>query len=470
MNLSQASYFIIGIKGVAMANIASILKHMGATVTGSDTEDPQPTDALLDHEQIPWTVGFDTADIPQDTDVIIYAAAHGGTHNPQVVEGKKRGITILHQMDIISEFVSMSDNSIAVCGCHGKTTTTSLLAYTLENLGVNPSWLVGAPNFMTYRGGVYNDPKYFVVEADEYGKEPPHDKTPKLLFLHPTHTLCLNIDYDHPDVYTNIEETKKTFLQFFQQTQKTLIFCADDIISMEVAKELENKPFETYGFNPFADLTVSNVKSSSGKTEFTGTYKGKDIGSFAISLFGEKNVSNTTGVILMLLKLGFEPDKIREAVRDFTGAKRRFELVHVRNDTWLFDDYGHHPHEIEATVQAMRSRFPDKRVILIFQPHTYSRTVEMKDEFVQALAKADYSLLLPIFGSAREQENTTISSEDIVLKAHRQQIEKIILISSEDELTDKLRELIKPGDVLCTMGAGDVYKHKDAIIPLIDNL
>lgn len=452
-----------------MANIAVILRQMGISVTGSDTEDTQPTDILLTEHGISWSTGFDPDDIPTETKNVVYAASHQGRNNPQVQEAEKRGLTIIHQAPFLGQLISDFHTSVAVCGCHGKTTTSSLLAYALSKLQAHPSWLVGAPSFNEYWGGQYQGSDYFVIEADEYAIDPPRDTTPKLLSLRPTYTLCLNIDYDHPDVYENLDATKHTFETFFHQTQKRIIACAEDANTNHVLQTLSPERYLTYGFDHHNDLVISDIRYDEVHSSFRVTYQGNDRGIFTLSLFGEKNILNAAGVILFLFECGFTSDQIRDAIRYFTGAKRRFELIANEHNIYLFDDYAHHPHELEALIHAARSRFPNHRFIIIFQPHTYTRTAQMKEEFAMVLGKADKALVLPIFGSAREQFQGSISSHDIEKSAQQKNISTISASDSSEELLTQLDHIMQPGDVLCTVGAGDVYKLGDKIVEMMKN-
>lgn len=444
------SIFIIGIKGVAMTNLAVIMKKMGKNVTGADLKEEFITDELLKKHDIPYSVGFEPEILREGTDLVIYSAAHGGTNNPIAVEAKKRKIPVVSQVEVIADVMKQFKNKIAVSGCHGKTTTSSLLSYALIQLGEKPSYLVGAPSFNEFAGGEYGNKNYFVVEADEYGVNPPQDLRPKFHFLNPDYIICTNIDFDHPDVYKDLKATKEAFLKFFDN--KKLILCADD----------PNLPRtrQTYGFSKDADYVISNMQTNKSGTTFS--LGGNE---FSILLFGEKNVSNAATVIVMLLTLGFSVEKIQTAIKNFTGAKRRFEKVFENENGTLYDDYGHHPHEIEATIQAARNHFPDKRIVVIFQPHTYSRTQLLLKDFAKALSLADYSYILPIFPSAREdQSQFHVSSDDIIKTGMLKNGESV---ETNENLMKKLQAKLKKNDVIFTMGAGDVYKLKDDIIKLL---
>lgn len=471
--------FIVGIKGVAMANLAVILKKMGKKVSGSDTDEEFITDQLLNENNIPIVTSFSSGHLPAEIDTVIYSASHRGTENPQVKEALRRqtdssydGVQVVSQAEIIEEIMKEFKTRIAVCGTHGKTTTASLLAYTLSRLDQHPSYLVGTPSFNDMPGGDFSESTYFVLEADEYAINPPMDKTPKLDFYRPNYILATNVDFDHPDVYMSIDDVKDTFLNFF--LERKIFACKDNENLMDVITNLPPENVKTFGFHEEADLQIKNIKATEEETKFDlissdvdGDVSGKQIDmTFEISIFGEKNISNATGVIQLLLTLGFEANEIKKAMKGFAGAKRRFEKRVILNNTYLFDDYAHHPTEIIATIQAARQRFPNRRVIVLFQPHTFSRTQALLSEFSQALLLSDYSFVAPIFPSARENlKNYSISSFDITKNA-----KSMKAFATKKELIQELKTFLQKEDVIFTMGAGDIYMLENDIIEIIKKL
>ncbi len=454
-----------------MANLAVILKKMGKNVNGCDLDEEFITDKLLLDNKINWTVGFNPNKLPKKTDLIVYSAAHGGTNNPLIVEAIKNKVNIISQAQLQGELMDQFTEKIAVCGCHGKTTTSSLLVYALNRLKQRPSYLVGVPFFSEHQGGDFQGKKYFVIEADEYGVNPPVDKTPKFNLLNPDYIIATNIDFDHPDVYKDIKETKKAFLKFFNASINQLIntrlfLCADDKNLMEVAKSLPKKNYLTYGFDKKADYQINSWKTDEERSSFS-----VDKFIYKISLFGKKNISNAVAVISFLLHLGFSQEKIKEAIKDFAGAERRFEKIYFKNNIYLFDDYAHHPSEITATINAAKNRFPNRRIIVIFQPHTYSRTSNLLGDFAESLSLADICLVLPIFASARENSNNfKISSKDIVDKIKDSLNKDCLYSGSSVQLINQLDNILKNGDVVFTMGAGDVYKLAENIKYQISNV
>lgn len=466
--------FIVGIKGAAMANIAVLLKEAGFHVEGSDTDEEFITDEVLKKNGILVHSGFQERAIPSQTGLLLYSGAHQGTHNPQVQYAIKQGIPVFSQTAFLGEFMQEFETRIAVSGCHGKTTTSSLLSYALLQLNQNPTYVVGTPSFQDKPGSSYGGKKYFVIEADEYGINPPEDPMPKFHLLNPDWIICTNIDFDHPDIFQDLEHTKREFLKFFDH--KKLILCRDDVPLRSLLPHLSNDFSVTYGFDIYSDMqimdysyhenqSVFHVKANSPKLI---EIMGESSHEFITQLAGTKNVLNATAVITQLLLLGFDPDDIKTAIREFTGAKRRFELVYQGKTITLFDDYGHHPHEIEATIDAARSKFNGQRIIAIFQPHTFSRTHMLLSDFASALSKCDAALILPIFASAREQSTDfPVTSEDIQKVAQEKHIHTVNAYQNSHELLMALRPLLRQNDVLFTIGAGDVYRLKDDIIKVI---
>ncbi|MFZ2206402.1 MAG: UDP-N-acetylmuramate--L-alanine ligase [Microgenomates group bacterium] len=468
MILDKSSYFLLGIKGAAMANIAVMLQQMGKKVSGVDVPEEFITDIALVKNSIQFSTDFNDTTSLDGYDVFVYSAAHGGEDNPLAKAALHKGMILVSQPQLVGELVGRFPRSIAVAGCHGKTTTSSLLAWALLQLKKDPSFLIGAPPFGGGGGGHISGSEYMVVEADEYGVHPPKDKTPKLLFLHPTYALCTNIDFDHPDVYDSLDMTKKTFIQFFSQAQNNIV-CGDDPVIRSLLPILTSKKLKVYGTTADCDYRISNLQARPEGISFELLRHGESQGVFTSLLFGEKNILNCAGVAGILFELGFEAEEIRQALSRFAGAKRRMETVWTDSNSYLIDDYGHHPAEISATIMALKSRFPGKKLHILFQPHTFSRTEELKDAFIAELSQADFTYLLPIFASARENPaQFHITSTELARLALNNGRSTFFAFDGKKELLSSLREKWHPGDVVVTLGAGDIYKLKDDIIGLLN--
>jgi len=451
-----------------MANIAVMLKGMGKKVGGVDVKDEFITDKTLELNTISYSTNFHESAALDNYEVFIYSAAHEGSASFLAQEAQKKGLILISQPELIAAFVKSHSLSIAVAGCHGKTTTSSLIAWTLSHMGKIPSYLIGAPPFEGGGGGIITGSDYFVVEADEYGVHPPLDKRPKFLFLHPHIALCTNIDFDHPDVYDSLDATKKVFFEFLSQAQK-IVVCGDDMAVRSLLPQLKKLSLRVYGTTEDCDYQITNQKADATGISFELSKYGVSLGSFTSLLFGEKNILNCAGAIATLLEAGCAPDEIRRGIAGFSGAKRRMETVWTNSQSYLIDDYGHHPNEIAATIAALRSRFGQKKLHVLFQPHTFSRTQELKDAFVQELSHADYVYLLPIFPSARENAAAfRITSAELSRIAMRRGNITFFAFDDPASLLAHLQAQFKPGDVALTLGAGDIYKLKDGIISILN--
>lgn len=469
MDLTSANkVFILGIKGVAMAQIASILKKMGKDVVGYDVAEEFITDEELHKQNI--TIYTSEVQVPADSkfDLAIFSAAHGGDSNSIIKRLKSEGVSTISQAEFLNQLSMLFKKTIAVCGAHGKTTASALLSYALIKLGVKPTYIVGTSSFDEYPAGDFQSNEFLVLEADEYGVNPPTDRTPKFHFLHPTLSLCTNIDFDHPDVFSTVEDVTKAYEKFFKQN-KSLVVCADNRLALETAKR-SGVNFVSYGFCEEAYVRVLNPVVTSSGSSFDIKTGDESIKEIHTSMYGNHNILNAVGVFLILTGLGFDETEIKAAIKDFKGAKRRFEVVHSKDGLTVVDDYAHHPEEIKAIIKASFDRYGIKPVV-IFQPHTYSRTQSLLEDFANAFSESKHAYILPIFASARENKDSfKVTHEDIVNKAKERGFEAVEAVSGKDDLMTKLSFQTMPC-VILTLGAGDVYKlHSDIIRVLTGNL
>lgn len=465
--------FISGIKGVAMANLALILSKMGKEIIGWDVKEEFITKPIIDklkQKQLILIEGSKKINylinLLKNIDLYVYSAAHQPINN-LLFKKISSVIPRFHQAQIIGEIMKQFQIPIAVAGSHGKTTISSLLSYSLIQLNQKPSYLVGTSSFNNYFGGDYHQPsktKFFIAEADEYGLNPPIDKTPKFFFLSPKYIIANNIDYDHPDVYQNLEEVKIVFNKFFKD--RKIIANGDNQSLLSTLKKINRKQYLLYGFHNKNDYQIKNYSINEDISSFNLYFYDKKIESFKIKIFGLMNILNSAAVITLLLHLGFSAKEIKKAIKDFTGAKRRFEIVYQKNDIKIFDDYAHHPTEIEKTIEAAKLRFPKRRIIVIFQPHTFSRTKKLLKEFNHSLSKADLAFILPIFPSARENPTYfNVSSQSIITINNKN---NLIFVEDKKDLFNRLTKTLTKSDIIFTMGAGDVYKLKDDLIFLVN--
>lgn len=464
------SIHFVGIKGVGMTPLAIIAKEAGITVSGCDIAEEFITDEPLKKAEIISVNGFSPAHV-REVDMVITTGAHGGFDNPEVKAAKEKGIKVFTQGEAAGLFMEgkilkRTFEGISVAGSHGKTTTTAMIATILEKAGMNPSYIIGTSAIASLKGpGHFGKGKYFVAEADEYATEPTYDKTPKFLWQHPKIAVFTNIELDHPDLFPSIDAIRNAFLQFARSLlpEGILIMCGDDVQNKLLHKEYNGKVI-TYGFSLANDYSINRVYSSQSQTFFWVEMSGSLLGEFVINIPGEHNALNALGAIVAAVQCGLSIDAIKKALPSFQGSKRRFEYKgQYASGTLFFDDYAHHPTEIRKTLAAFRKSYPKKKIICIFQPHTYSRTKKLFDEFITSFNDADEVIIVNIYPSLREEPDSTVSSE--LLVAHLGKMHKnarfLPVLSDVVEYINK--KSFDTRSIIITMGAGDIYKIHEKI-------
>lgn len=465
MNLRNIkSIHFVGIKGVGMTPLAVIAKEAGMKVSGSDIGETFITDEILKKAKITPLVGF-SKDHIKNPDLIITTGAHGGFTNEEVLEAKKKGIKVITQGEAVGIFMQgeifgRKQIGISVTGTHGKTTTTAMVATIFKECNLDPSFVIGTGNVLSLgSSGHFGKGKYFVAEADEYMTEPVFDKTIKFMWQHPKIAIFTNIEFDHPDAYKSIDDVKDAFLKFANQLSKDAVLIAyqDNENVTEVLKSYNGRAI-TYGFSKSNDFIADNTISKDGKLEFDLTGKGKSLGKFELNVFGKHNALNATAAIIASLEAGLSVDAIREALLAFVGTKRRSEYVgKLATGAMIFDDYAHHPTEIKSTLLAFRDAFPKHKIACIFQPHTYSRTKSLFEQFMHSFDNADTVILTNIYASLREQPDPTVSSKMLAEKMGRFKKNVIFLPKLSDVVKYISQKQFGKDTIVITMGAGDVY-------------
>lgn len=455
---------LTGIQGIGMTALALILADMGVKVTGSDTPETFMTEQFLRKRNITVYKEFSAQHIGQ-TELVIYTGAVGAG-NIEVRTADQKGIPTMPLADALGE-LSKLKQTISVCGCHGKTTTTALVAHIGQELTGAMSWYVGAPGFMQYPPGKWQQDDYFALESDEYVIDPFTNKSAKFLTLSPKHIICANIDFDHPDVYETIQSVEAAYTAFFDKlpSEGYLVVNGDDARALFVARA-SGKEFYTFGFGTENDFMIENVQFNQLGALFELSHHGRVLGEFTTQLSGRHNVLNAVSAISLFSLLGRDTKHVARALSTFSGAKRRMELCGKAGESYVYDDYAHHPAEIKASVEGLRAKYPHHKIVIIFHPHTYTRTASLKSDFVEALSLADYAGVLPIFASAREREKQIpIRSEDLVSQAHSAGNTYMRLLPDGQAVKRLVQDVCHAREtaVYITMGAGDVYTY----IPLI---
>ncbi len=459
---------IIGIEGAGTSALACLLRTAGKEISGSDEGDHFYNATLCD-AGVKVYRRFDPANIAADADLIVYSTAHKPETNPELksaLDSKKPVIKYAEALGAL-----MADRyTIAVCGSHGKTTTTAWLAYVLDQAGLSPSAIVGSRVAQWGSGSLSGKSDYLVVEADEYQN--------KLKYYKPRAVLINNIDYDHPDFFPTVEDYERVFIEFIKQAptkgfvvanfddpvvrSKVPVNCRAKVISYSLA---DNADYIAYDIKTVGEKQYFKVKLGAGwDYEEDGMDAGEHLlGDFTIRLFGRHNVSNALAVIAAAIELNVPLHALRSALDDFSGTDRRMELIGDYRGASIYRDYAHHPTEIRATLSAVREVFPDRRLIAVFQPHTFTRTKALLQEFAGSFSAADETIVTDIYGSAREKQGG-VHSRDLVEAMNS--IEntgnspsvKYIYVGKGEEVEAYLRQSLKTGDIVIFMGAGDGYQ------------
>lgn len=453
-----------GIKGVGMTALALCASDLGIKITGSDVGEKFVTDETLKKAKILWKRSFRKENVGKP-DLLIYTCAHKGEENPEVQDAKGRKIPTLSHAEALGLFMEGKEG-ISVCGVGGKTTTSSMIATVLEKTGLNPSFAigVGSINPLGAPGKYRKIGRYFVAEADEYIASP-QLKTPKFMYQDPKVIVITNIQLDHPDVFKNIDETIGAFRNFVQKLPEDgLLVCCIDNENVKKLLQSIKVPLETYGFSPLADWQIVNINWLPGKMTFSIRHKEVEIEDLIINVPGRFNALNAAASFVVGNFLGLGFNQIKQGLKEFIGTKRRFEFIKKINGVDLYDDYAHHPSELRATLGAAKKRFAKRRIIAIFQPHTYSRTKVLFDEFAKSFDDADLVVVSDIYASSREKkEDFNVKSLDLAdeIKKHKK---NSFYLAGESEVVEFLSKNTKKDDVIFTLGAGDVFLWHNNII------
>ena len=450
----------IGIKGAGMTALAEVCAKKDMQVTGSDTAEVFFTDAVLHASGITVLESFSPQHIPEDADVIVYSTAYTRENNAELQAAFTSGKLVLSYPEALGEMMK-EKMGLAVCGTHGKTTTSALLAEVLRAADEDPLAIVGSKILQWGGSSLAGEGKYFVLEADEYQN--------KLRYYFPFAAIITSVDFDHPDFFLNFETYKKAFIDLVEKIPHhgVLVSWGDSVSVTDIAKDahchrltygfLKGNDFQIINYTPTATFVQQSDMDISLKQSFEVIYQERSLGVFALQLAGRHNALNATAVIALCMYLKLDMEKIREGLRGFTGTARRFEYIGEYKDALLYDDYAHHPEEIKVTLKAFRDLYPERRIVAVFHPHTYTRTKALLNEFAQSFDDADVVYILDIYGSARE-ESGGVSSQEIVNLVNKYARGKAVHVTTIAEATAELREKIQVHDVVVTLGAGNVWE------------
>lgn len=431
----------IGIGGSGMFPLVQILHGMGYTITGSDNNESSIVDSEL-AMGISVTIGQHAKNI-LGADLIIYTAAIL-EDNPELVAAKASGIPMAERAELLGWLSAQYQECHCICGTHGKTTTTAMLTQILFGAGKDPSAVIGGKLPAINGYGRRGNNRLLVVEACEFQDH--------FLRLYPDVSIILNVDNDHMEYFQTMERVVQSYHAFAEKTTHTVLYNGDDPYTCKAVQGLTKQTLVSFGWEPSNDYYPTNLRMPEGtQSVFTLMSKGTEIGEFTIHVPGRHNVLNATAAIAAALMAGVSADVVAEHLAQFHGAGRRFEVLGKLHGVTIVDDYAHHPAELAATLCAAKA-LPYKRVWAVFQPFTYSRTKLLMDDFAKALSIADFVVMSEIMGS-REKNTDGIYTSQLAAK-----IPGAVWFPGFDEIAAYVMEHAKEGDLVITLGCGDVYK------------
>jgi len=442
----------VGIGGAGMSAVAKVLLAKGFAVSGSDISKSETVERL---RQLGAEIflGHDAGNI-RDAQVVVVSTAIAG-HNPEILAAKERGIPVYHRADMVAALMG-ERRGIAVAGAHGKTTTTSMIALTLEKSGLDPTIIIGGDLDYLNGNAKLGRGQWLVAEADE--------SDGSFRKLTPEVAVVTNIENDHLDYYGTIENILLAFADFLGKLppdKGLAVLDFDNPPLRDIAARLD-RTCVSYAIDTDADYTARDIINRGTATIYKACYRGRPLGLIELGVPGRHNIANSLAAVAVGLYAGLSFDQVAEGLAAFRGVKRRFQTKGRVGGIWVIDDYAHHPTEIAATLQAARDTNP-KRLICVFQPHRYTRTKFLRQEFGGAFTRADLLILTDIY-AAGEEPILGISGETLKEEVERQTGQRVTYIPDRAGVTRYLAQIVEPGDMVITMGAGNIYQAGEELV------
>ncbi len=443
----------VGIGGIGMSGIAEILLDQGFSVTGSDRAASENTERMKALGASVW-IGHDARNVGPDVDVLVYSSAVP-PENPELLAARERKIPVIRRAEMLAEVMRLR-YGIGIAGTHGKTTTTSMIGLVLIEGGIDPTVIVGGRlRGLAGSNARLGKGEFIVVEADEFDRS--------FLSITPTIAVLTTLETDHLDCYRDLEDIKAAFVQFAGKVPfyGFIVLCLDEPALQDIMPKLKKK-IVTYGLNGQADLQAVEIVHRANTTAFTVVYEGNDLGSIELQIPGKHNVQNALAAIAVGLELGVPFANIKAGIEKFTGVFRRWEVKAEVGGITVVDDYAHHPTEIKATLAGAKAGWR-RRVVCVFQPHLYSRTRDFFDEFGRAFFNADVLVVTDVY-PAREEPIQGVSGELIVNAAREFGHKQVHYVPDKKDVPAFLMSIRQPGDMIITMGAGDIWKYGEEFV------
>lgn len=443
----------VGIGGIGMSGIAEILMDQGFSITGSDKAASDNTERMQELGA-KVSIGHDAKNLDRDVDVLVYSSALA-LDNPEIAEAMKRQIPVIRRAEMLAEVMRLK-YGIGIAGTHGKTTTTSMVSLVLMEGGVDPTVIVGGRlHGLAGSNARLGQGEFIVVEADEFDRS--------FLSITPTIAVLTTLETDHLDCYRDLDDIKSAFIQFASKVPfyGFVVLCLDEPALQNIMPKIKKKII-TYGLNGQADLQAVDIRHKENTSSFIIVRGGKELGEVTIQIPGNHNVQNALAAIAVGLELDVPFDKVKAGIEKFTGVFRRWEVKANVNGVMVVDDYAHHPTEISVTLAGVKAGWR-RRVVCVFQPHLYSRTRDFYEDFGRSFFNADVLVLTDIY-PAREEPIQGITGELIANTAKEFGHKQVHYVADKKQVPEFLMKLKQPGDIIITMGAGDIWKFGEEFI------
>ena len=439
---------LIGIGGVSMSSLAEVLQGMGITVSGSDMNRNKNVLGLMEKD-IPVTIGHRAENITAEVEFVVRTAAVHDD-NPEIIRAHELGIPVFERTQAWGAISKDYSNALCISGTHGKTTTTSMCTHIMMAADKDPTVMIGGTLPLLNAGHRVGHGNTIIMEACEYYNS--------FLSLHPTVAVILNVEADHLDFFKDLQDVQHSFREFALRTPEDgyVVANLDDASTMATIRDIPRK-IMTFGLSREADVYAENIEFLGANSHFDIMFKGKLFTDVTLHVPGLHNVKNALAATAAAICLGVRPNAVKYGLAGFNGAGRRFEFKGKYNGADVYDDYAHHPGELKALLDTVEG-LNYKRCILVFQPHTYTRTAALFEDFVTQLKRPDVLLLAEIF-AAREKNTIGISSAALA-----ERVEGAEFYPTFPELEEELKRKAQPGDIILTVGAGDVYKIGENIV------
>ncbi|MBC8174800.1 MAG: UDP-N-acetylmuramate--L-alanine ligase [Candidatus Marinimicrobia bacterium] len=445
----------VGIGGIGMSGIAELLINLGFKIYGSDLN---PTEITKKLEAKGATIYTNHSyDNVKECDVLVYSSAVT-LDNPEIHAARDNNIPIIRRAEMLGELLKLKERSIAVAGTHGKTTTTSMIGALLTEAGIDPTIVVGGVVKSLDVNAILGSGNTIVVEADEFDRS--------FLQLQPTYSIITTIDLDHMECYQNKTDLFNSFTQFANAVPfyGAVIACLDEPYIQNILPDI-HRPVISYGFSNQADLQAKSVAFNEMDTNFQVQQNGSVLGKIHLNVPGKHNVCNALAVVALGLELNLDFKTIQTGLNSFQGVQRRQEIKGVFNDLMVMDDYAHHPTEVLATLEAIKQGW-NRRLVSVFQPHLYSRTQKFYEEFARSFLLSDVLIVTDIY-PAREEPIEGLTGKVITDAAKRFGHKNVHWVEDKNAIVDLLEKIASPGDIIITMGAGDIWKINDEFVNLL---